>query len=86
MNNRTKSSKQLNKMIAERLKAIRTELLGLTTKEMAQELGLLSEVAISYFERGKRKPSMRTCNRYITLAAGMGEKIDYQWLRPDQFD
>ena len=86
MKNRIKPSKKLNKMIGERLRAIRTELLGLTAREMAVELGLMSEVSISYFERGKRKPSMRTCNSYIKLAATMGQKIDYEWLRPDQFD
>lgn len=81
----------LKQLIADRIYYIRTELLNMTQDEFAKALQLSAQHMVSDYETGLIRPGIRRCQMIIDLAnkAGFtdieGMKIDYQFLRPDQF-
>ena len=66
-----------------RLKELR-ERLGLSMRGICEEIGL-SCSTFSYYESGKRLPSIETCYKIIEYAKGRGVNVSIEWLRPNDF-
>lgn len=73
----------VNKLIAERLVWLRTELFQMTQAELAEQLNVTHQHIISSYETGKFKPGVERCLTLINMAEKHGKKIDLTWLRPD---
>lgn len=75
----------IEKLIADRMFYLRTQLIEVSQLQMAHLLGIKHYQTISKYEIGALKPSVRRCKQMIELAEQRGKKIDYRWLRPDIF-
>lgn len=65
-----------------RIREIRLKL-GLSMRAFAKELGISSST-FSYYEAGKRLPSIPTCYKIIAYSKKKGLNIELSWIRPNE--
>lgn len=57
-------------------------LLGLSQTEFSKMIGV-TQVSLSYYETGKRKPSWRVCYLIKNIAKVAGISIEFQDIHPE---
>ena len=70
-------------LTAERIKELRCNL-KLSMRGFARALKISSST-FSYYESGKRLPSLETCYKIIRYSKEHGIDVDINYLRPNEF-